>query len=132
MFTDTLVVTRPGAKPDPNLLGNPAPRRGDPNDTDSQQLGEWNPEQSVELPLLHGFYESSRGVGLADMCYALLNDRRPRCHADIGLHAVEVIDAIQECCKTGKVYEMTTRCQKPEPLAATAFSVTCQERVLDD
>ncbi len=132
MFTDKLIVTRPGARPDPNLLGKPAPRRGDPNDDDSQQLGEWNPEQSVELPLLHGFYESSRGVGLADMCYALLNGRRPRCHADIGLHAVEVIDAIQECCKTGKVYEMTTRCQRPKPLAATSFSVTCQERVLDN
>lgn len=129
-FTDTLVVTRPGARP--SEFPEPAPVRGDPKDNDRQQLGEWNPEQSVELPLLHGFYESSRGVGLADMCYALLNDRRPRCHADIGLHAVEVIDAIQESCRTGRVYEMTTRCPQPKPLAVTAFSPSCQERVLDD
>ena len=60
-FTDTLVLTRPGARP--SEFPTPAPARGDPNDKDRQQLGEWNPEQSVELPLLHGFYESSRGVG---------------------------------------------------------------------
>lgn len=131
MFCDTLVVSRPGARPEA-APKPPAFFTAQDQDDDRQQLGEWNPEESVELPLLHGFYESSRGVGLADMCYALLNGRRPRCHADIGLHAVEVIDAIQQSCQTGKIYEMTTRCDRPKPLASTAFSVSCQERVLDD
>ena len=85
-----------------------------------------------------GASDRSRGktdgalLSLADMCYALLNGRRPRCHADIGLHACEVIHAIQESSKTGKIYEMTTRCDRPAPLPTTAWSATCQEAVLDD
>ena len=133
MFTDTLVVTRAGANPGGGSQTNAIPVRGDdPNDNDRQQIAEFVPEQAVQLPLLHGFYEQSRGVGLADMCYAILNNRRPRCHADIGLHAIEVIEGIQISCRTGKIYEMTTRCERPAPLRTSAYSVTCQEAVLDD
>ncbi len=132
MFGDKLIVTRCGADPGDVKLPAFMLRAQDPDDDDVQQLGEWVPEQSVQLPLLHGFYESSRGVGLADMCYALLNNRRPRAHCDIGLHACEVIDAIQECCRTGKVYEMTTRCERPAPIRPSAYSQTCQEATLDD
>ncbi len=136
MFSDTLTVTRPGAKPENEMLRGLTPfsagKAAEDPDPDRQQLAEFTMEQTVELPLLHGFYESSRGVGLADMCYAILNGRRPRCHYDIGYHAIEVIHAIQESCKTGKIYEMTTRCERPAPLAPSAFSVTGQERTLDD
>ncbi len=132
-FSSVLKVTRPGARPENSYGPTDFSFRNDVNeDDDVQVLAEWIPEQTVELPLLHGFYESLRGVGLADMCYALLNNRRPRCHCDIGLHAIEVIHAIQESCRTGKVYEMTTRCERPAPLRTSAYSSTCQERVLDD
>ena len=132
-FGDTLKVRRPGAAPDTNPFGvNPFFSADKEKDDDVQQLGEFTPEQEVALPNLCGFYDSLRGVGLADMCYAILNNRRPRCHADIGLHACEVIDAIQESARTGKIYEMTTRCERPAPLATTSWSVTCQEAVLDD
>lgn len=97
-----------------------------------QMLGEPCPSQTVELPLLHGFYTSSRGVGLADMCYAILNHRRPRCHYDIGLHAIEIIYAMEESSKTGKIYEMTTRCPRPAPLPPSAYTLTGQEATLDD
>jgi hypothetical protein len=66
------------------------------------------------------------------MCYALLNNRRPRCHADIGYHAIEVIHAIQVSCQTGKIYEMTSKCERPAMIKPSAFSITGQERSLDD
>ena len=141
MFADKIYVTRPGANPPTGYLGasltpTNGPRNnpfgGQEGDDDIQQLAEFTMEHKVELPLLHGFYESSRGVGLADMCYALRNGRRPRCHCDIGYHAIEVIHAIQESCKTGKIYEMTTKCERPAPIAASALSVTGQEATLDD
>ena len=75
---------------------------------------------------------SSRGVGLADMCYAILNNRRPRCHADIGYHAIEVIHGILESARTGKTYEMTTRCERPAPIRTSALSASGQEATLDD
>ncbi len=138
-FCDVLTVTRRGARPErerimpgmtPGARGPVA--QGGEVDDDRQQLNEFTREQNVELPLLHGFYESSRGVGLADMCYAMRNGRRPRCHADIGYHAIEIIHGIQESCKTGKIYEMTSRCERPAPIAPSAFSVTGQEATLDD
>ena len=136
MFSDTITLTRPGAKPANEYLVGLTPTSGPAKkadeDPDRQMLAEFTMEQTVELPLLHGFYESSRGVGLADMCYAILNGRRPRCHADIGYHAIEVIHGIQESCKTGKIYEMTSTCPRPAAIQHSAFSVTGQERSLDD
>ena len=95
------------------------------------QLGEraWTAE--VKLPLLHGYYASSRGVGLADMCYALRNGRRPRAHYDIGLHAMECIHGMLESGKTGKIYEMTSHCDRPELLPMTTAAGNGQEIVLD-
>jgi predicted dehydrogenase len=138
MFNDTLTLSRPGAKP-PIMMVRPGEQPKDiakvmaGDDDDVQQLVEFDGfPQSVDLPLLHGFSDSLRGVGLADMCYAILNNRRPRLHYDIGLHAIEVIHGIQESCKTGKIYEMTTKCERPAPLRMSAVSATCQEAVLDD
>ena len=138
-FCDVLSVTRPGAKPPREMLmpgQQPGSARGlssaEEIDDDVQRLNEFAPVASVELPLLHGFYESMRGVGLADMCYALRNGRRPRCHADIGYHAIEVIHGIQESCRTGEIYEMVSRCERPAMIRTSAFPGTCQERTLDD
>lgn len=124
-FSGTLSVIRRGAAP-------VAIPESDDSDEFKQNLGENCPIQEVNLPLLHGFYASSRGVGLADMCYAIINNRRPRCHYDIGLHAIEVIHAIEESGKTGKIYEMTTKCERPAPLEPSALTVSCQERTLDN
>ncbi|MDL2233045.1 Gfo/Idh/MocA family oxidoreductase [Ruminococcaceae bacterium OttesenSCG-928-L11] len=137
MFNDRISVLRPGAAPSmERLFPGMQPDAGKANmangDNDVQQLAEFTMPQSVELPLLHGFYESSRGVGLADMCYALRNNRRPRCHADIGYHSIEIIHAIEESCKTGQIYNMTTTCERPKPIAPSALSVTGQEATLDD
>ncbi len=138
-FCDTISVTRPGARPPVEQLQpgqqpgrRLSPEQGAQADDDIQQLVEMVPIATVELPLLHGFYDSSRGVGLADMCYAIRNNRRPRCHVDIGYHAIEIIHGIQESCKTGRIYEMTSRCSRPAPIAPSAYPATCQERTLDD
>ena len=136
-FSDDIFVTRKGAAPSrEEIVAGQMPtskieNTSDP-ENDDQQLGEWTFAQKVKLPILHGYYASSRGVGLADMCYAIINGRRPRCHYDIGLHAIEVIHGIQESCKTGKIYEMTTRCERPAPIRPSALSQTCQEHTLDD
>lgn len=136
MFNDRISVNRPGANPtverlmpgqQPSMAGTAAQA-----DNDRQQLMEMNFGQEVQLPLLHPFYESRRGVGLADMCYAIVNERRPRCHSDIGLHAIEIIHGIQESCSTGRIYEMTTKCARPEPVPMSTASSTGQEAALDN
>lgn len=96
------------------------------------QLGERAKIGTMKLPLLHGYYDSSRGVGLADMAYALRNNRRPRAHYDIGYHAIEVIHGIITSGQTGQVYNMTTRCERPKPIRPSALAGRGQEITLDD
>lgn len=137
MFNAELQVTRPGAQPPVGFLAPGQQPKGmqagsKENDDDVQKLAELVIPDTVSLPLLHGFTDSSRGVGLADMCYALRNGRRPRCHADIGYHAIEVIHGIQESCRTGKIYEMTSKCERPAMIRPSAYAASCQEATLDD
>ena len=139
MFNDSISVVRRSAKPPVERFSpGQQPTSGpgfDPfggPDKDVQQLIELVFDQEVELPLLHGFYGPDRGVGLADMCYAIRNKRRPRCHADIGYHAIEIIHAIQESCNTGKIYEMTTKCERPAAIRTSALSASGQEDTLND
>lgn len=137
MFCAELKVSRSGGQPPVGYLvpgqqpGGMQINMGEEDD-DVQELAEFVANDTVNLPLLHGFSDSCRGVGLADMCYALRNGRRPRCHADIGYHAIEVIHGIQESCRTGKVYKMTSRCERPAMIRTSAYSASCQERTLDD
>ena len=137
MFNAELKVTRPGAQPPVGFLAPGQQPKGMQSgaaeeDDDVQKLAELVIPDTVSLPLLHGFTDSCRGVGLADMCYALRNGRRPRCHADIGYHAIEVIHGIIESCRTGKIYEMTSHCERPAMIRPSAYAVSCQEATLDD
>ena len=136
MFNDHISVIRPGAAPEIKVVlpGEQPKEAGvaeDGDDPDLQTLVEPVADDEVQLPLLHPFYDSLRCVGLADMCYALANDRRPRCHYDIGLHAIEVIHGIQESCKIGRIYEMTTRCERPAPVPMSSASPSGHEAALD-
>ena len=85
-----------------------------------------------KLPMLHGYLDNNRGIGLADMAYALRNGRQPRLHGDLGYHAFEIIFGILESCRTGNVYEMTSRCERPAMIRAAALVATAQEATLDD
>ena len=86
----------------------------------------------VRLPVLHGFCDNSRGLGAADLGYALRNGRRPRVHNDIGLHAIELIHGMIVSGRSGQIYEMTSSFERPKPLMTTAVSGNGQEVVLDD
>lgn len=137
MFNDEIHVLRRGARPKvarimPGQQPDAACVKQECSDEDIQMLAEKVDDQEVVLPLLHGYYESSRGIGLADMCYAIRNHRRPRCHANIGYHAMEAIHGILESAKTKQTYEMLSRCERPEPLPTSAYSFSGQERTLDN
>ncbi len=68
------------------------------------------------LPVNFAFNENYRGLGLADMCYALANGREPRASGERALHMLEAADAIMNCAEKGIIYDMTTTCTRPAPL----------------
>lgn len=64
----------------------------------------------------HGFYHDSRGLGAADLAWAIRLGRKPRVSADFVLHCQEIIQGIDESSRSKRIYEMTTTCTRPEPL----------------
>ena len=75
--------------------------------------------------------DSRRGIGVADMAWAIRNNRPHRCTADIDIHAMEVIYAIEQSCEGGKVYTMTTKPDQPKAIRA-GFLGGDAEAALDD
>ncbi len=57
-----------------------------------------------------------RVSGLADMAAAIATGRAHRCSLELALHAVEVMTGILRSGETGGFVELTTRCNRPEPL----------------
>lgn len=66
------------------------------------------------LPVNFAYDKNSRGLGLADMCYAIRDGRKPRCSGEQALHMLEAATAMMYCAdKDGKIYDMTTTCERP-------------------
>jgi len=62
--------------------------------------------------------ESQRGLGVADLAWAIRNNRPHRCSMELGQHAFEIIHGIEESCKKNIIYKMTTKPAQPAPLPA--------------
>ena len=123
---------------DPNFFGGSVKiirNGGDPMDpcTNDHPPQAWftNPN-AYTLPITHPFRESSRGLGVADMAYAIRNNRRPRADCDLGYHAFEVIHGIRMSGESGQLYEMTSRCERPEPIPCLGLTGTAEEFCLDN
>ncbi len=88
--------------PDPNIFGGPV------------RLwlgGEWK-----EAPLSHGYAENGRGLGVADMAYALRSGRPHRANGEMAYHVLDVMEAIEDACGQGKHIDIGSTCEKPAPL----------------
>jgi predicted dehydrogenase len=124
--------------PDPNFFG------GYGRDVYLTRAGSQSP---IKVPFTHGFgdtdpslptlsgqhepgYNSNRGIGVADMAWAIRRNRPHRNSAELALHAMEIVTSIEKssCCNV--VYPMTSRPAQPAPLAA-GFLGTDAEATLD-
>lgn len=90
--------------PDPNGFGGPVGvfRAG---------AGGWS-----EIPLTHGYAENSRGIGVADMAYALHSGRGHRTSGDLAYHVLDIMHTIHEAAEQGRYLELKSTCRQPEPL----------------
>jgi predicted dehydrogenase len=108
-----------------------------------------NPGKVYEVPFTHGFsdtdpdvppksgkrepcHNSWRGIAVADMAYALRRKREPRSSADLALHTVEILDAIDKSNVDNKVYEIKSHPARPAALAPGRYgAVSVMESALD-
>ena len=92
------------AVPDPNNFGGPVLVR-------RAGASEWS-----EVPLTHGYTKNSRGIGVADMAYALRSGRPHRASGDLAYHVLDIMHAFHQASREGKHVELTSTCNRPAPL----------------
>lgn len=90
--------------PDPNKFSGPVYLR-------RKEHEEW-----AEIPLTHGFVENSRGLGIADMAYAILNEKNPRTDAELAYHVLEMMHGFHLASEMNQHYQLKSTCRQPQPL----------------
>ncbi|MFN2217954.1 MAG: Gfo/Idh/MocA family oxidoreductase [Anaerolineae bacterium] len=92
--------------PDPNIFGGPVRlRRLDESD--------WR-----EMPLTHVHTGNDRGLGAADLAYALRTGRPHRANGQLAYHVLDAMHAVLEASNCGQHVELTSTCERPAPLPA--------------
>lgn len=91
-------------------------RLGDPNTFAGVTVLQKAGNLPVSLPYTHGYQEESRGLGAAEMAWAISEGRPHRASKEMALHVLEAAHGIEESAKSGSVYCMTTAFEVPEPL----------------
>jgi predicted dehydrogenase len=89
--------------PDPNGFGGPVRVK--------RPGGDWK-----EVPLSHGYPENARGVGVADMAYALKSGRPHRASGELAYHVLDIMHAFHDASDAGKHINLESTCVRPQPL----------------
>ena len=90
--------------PDPNTFDGPVKifRQGDQD---------WS-----QVPLTHGYTSNSRGLGVADMAYAIRSGREHRANGQLTYHVLEAMHAFHQASHQEKTITLKSTCRKPAPL----------------
>jgi predicted dehydrogenase len=89
--------------PDPNSFGgNVRVRRAGER--------EWQ-----AVPLTHGYAENSRGLGVADMAYALRAGGSHRASGELAYHVLDIMHAIHDSAQAGQHITLESTCAQPRP-----------------
>lgn len=90
--------------PDPNHFGG---------EIESRQTGEDWKSHPIEMPYWDGNF---RSIGLADMAHAIRSGRPHRASAELALHALEVMEAVERSARSGSAISIITQPVRPAAL----------------
>lgn len=118
--------------PDPNYYGGPV------------MLMRKGGSRFMEIPITHDHVttnkfegapgtwgDSRRGMGAAEMAWAIRQGRPHRCDVGLHLHALELIHGLDVCTWEGSVYTMKTNPERPAALKAGMIG-KCHEAALSE
>lgn len=90
-------------------------------------------DEKFLVPYTHGYTaQCCRGLGVADMAWALHNGRDNRTSGRLGLHVFEIVHGIWRGAQEGKLHEMKHMCKQPAALPAGFTLPGEEERALDN
>lgn len=74
------------------------------------------------VPLTHGYAENSRGLGVADMAYALRTGAHHRANGDLTYHVLDIMHAVHDSAAQGQRITLESTCARPEPFPVGAVN----------
>lgn len=105
------------AVPNPNTFGGPVKIRL-AHDPDKG----WK-----DIPLSHVYTENWRGIGVADMAYAIRSGRPPRASGALAYHVLDIMHAFHDASSGNRHVELGSSCERPQ-----ALPVGLREGTLDE
>ncbi len=97
--------------PDPNIFGGPV------------RLCKAGSKEWFDIPLTHGFTENSRGLGVAELAYALRDGRPHRASGEMAYHVLDLMQAFEDASRASRHIEITSPCSRPAPLPTNFNSI---------
>ncbi|GGF97581.1 Gfo/Idh/MocA family protein [Paenibacillus abyssi] len=98
--------------PDPNFFGGPLSIPGVEGEIKIQF-----PNMEIKsVPLTHGYWEDSRGIGLADMAYAIRSGRKNRASGRLASHVLDISLGIFESSDSDRHVYIQSKVERPAPL----------------
>ena len=106
---------------------------GDPDTFGGSNTLVYADQPECPLPFTHGYngvntveptpfdYYGHRGIGVAEMAYAIRAGRPNRCSKEYGLHCLEVLAGMEESAATGRTVEPSSRFEM-KPLTPGYYS----------
>jgi predicted dehydrogenase len=73
-------------------------------------------EEWMEVPLTHSYAKQWRGIGVADMAYAMRSGRAHRASGELTYHVLDIMHAIHDASNEGRHIELQSNCEQPAPL----------------
>ena len=92
--------------PNPNTFGGPV----------KIKFGHDPDKQWREVPLTHVYSENYRGIGVADMAYAIRSGRPNRASGALAYHVLDLMHSFHDASDQGKHIEMASTCDRPAAL----------------
>jgi predicted dehydrogenase len=89
---------------DPNMFGGPV-------------LVQRREGETRQMPLTHPYNNRNRGLGVADMAYAIRIGTPHRASGALIYHVLDVMHAIHDASRLGKHVQIESRVDRPEPFA---------------
>ncbi|WP_066191665.1 MULTISPECIES: Gfo/Idh/MocA family protein [Gracilibacillus] len=95
--------------PDPNTFAGPVRMK-----THDQQ--EWK-----EVPLVAGYADNSRGLGVAEMVAAIKKQKVSRVTGEVGYHVLEIMHGVHHASTEQKHVILSSSCKQPEAFVNESF-----------
>ncbi len=90
--------------PDPNTFGGPV------------RIKRRNGADWEDVPVTRPYAGNSRGIGVADMAYALRSGRPHRASGDLAFHVLDAMQGFHESSESGAHYAMQSAIERPAAL----------------